>query len=91
MPTITPEISYRATPTAGTSQQGSIPPNIPDHELLRIIGHGSCGAVWLARNVLGQDRAVKIVYRDNFENDRPFEREFTGIQRFEPLSRSHAS
>lgn len=71
------------------SQQRSSPPRIPDHELLRVIGEGSYGEVWLARNVLGQHRAVKVIYRENFENDRPFEREFEGIKQFEPLSRTH--
>src|SRR5438270_12031943 len=32
---------------------------------------------------------VKIVYRKTFEDIRPFEREFKGIQKFEPISRSH--
>ena len=64
-------------------------PSIPDHELLRCIGRGSYGGVWLARNKLGTYRAVKIVYRSTFEGSRPFEREFKGIQKFEPLSRSH--
>jgi len=27
-------------------------PSIPDHELLRCIGRGAYGAVWLARNVM---------------------------------------
>ena len=31
-----------------------VPPAIPDHELLRCIGRGSYGEVWLERNVLGQ-------------------------------------
>jgi WD40 repeat protein len=44
--------------------------------------------VWLARNVMGTFRAVKIVWRRNFESDRPYEREFAGIQRYEPVSRS---
>jgi len=64
-------------------------PAIPDHQLLRKIGGGSYGEVWLARNVLGAYRAVKIVHRTNFDHDRPFEREFGGIQKFEPISRSH--
>jgi len=67
------------------------PPHIPDHELLRRIGSGSYGDVWLARNVLGQCRAVKIIYRNRFVDPRPFEREFEGIQKFEPISRSHPS
>ena len=67
------------------------PPPIADYELLRRIGSGSYGDAWLARNVLGQFRAVKIVYRSRFSDPRPFEREFEGIQHFEPISRSHPS
>jgi WD40 repeat protein len=66
-------------------------PSIPDHELIRRIGAGSYGEVWLAQNALGAYRAVKIVYRSSFGNDRPFEREFNGIKKFEPISRSHDS
>src|SRR6266540_4016709 len=65
------------------------PPNIPDHELLRRVGRGSYGEVWLARSITGAFRAVKIVYRASFEDVRPFEREFSGISNFEPISRSH--
>src|SRR5512136_1768038 len=70
-------------------QESATPPRIPDHELLRRIGGGSYGEVWLARTALGAFRAVKIVHRAQFEHDRPFEREFHGIQRFEPVSRQH--
>src|SRR5213593_1941413 len=66
-------------------------PLISDHELLRLIGQGSYGEVWLARNVMGEYRAVKIVQRRRFGEDRPFEREFEGIRKFEPISRSHES
>src|SRR6266516_7405692 len=78
-PANTPALHPSATP----------PPSIPDHELLRPIGEGSYGEVWLARNKLGTLRAVKIVYRRTFEDAQPFEREFRGIQKFEPISRSH--
>ncbi len=64
------------------------PPWIPDHELIRPIGRGSYGEVWLARNIMGVWRAVKVVTRANFDSDRPFEREFAGIQRYEPISRT---
>ena len=64
-------------------------PQIPDHELIRPIGGGSYGEVWLARNVMGSFRAVKVVYRKTFESERPYEREFSGIKKFEPISRSH--
>jgi WD40 repeat protein len=40
---------------------------------------------------MGTYRAVKVVYRTDFEHDRPFEREFEGIQKFEPISRTHES
>jgi WD40 repeat protein len=66
-------------------------PLVPDHELLRRIGKGSYGEVWLARNVMGAYRAVKIIYRNRFESERPYQREFEGIRRFEPISRSHPS
>ena len=62
---------------------------IADHQLLRRIGRGSYGEVWLARNTLGMYRAVKIVYRKWFKDQRPYERELSGIRKFEPISRSH--
>ena len=65
------------------------PIQIPDHELLQVIGRGSYGEVWLARNALGTRRAVKIVRRSAFRNDRPFLREFSGMGMYEPVSRSH--
>lgn len=64
-------------------------PRIPDHEVLRCIGKGSYGEVWLARSLTGSFRAIKVVRRDDFELDRTFEREFEGIKRFEPISRDH--
>jgi len=57
--------------------------------LLRRIGRGSYGEVWLARNAVGTLRAVKVIYRANFADVRPYEREFTGIQKYEPISRSN--
>ena len=65
------------------------PPEVPDHELVRCIGQGSYGEVWLARNAVGTWRAVKVVYRDRFKDARPYEREFTGIQKYEPISRTN--
>ncbi|HEY5912626.1 MAG TPA: serine/threonine-protein kinase [Verrucomicrobiae bacterium] len=64
-------------------------PRIPDHELLRPIGGGSYGTVWLARNTVGTFRAVKVVERASFNDARPYEREYEGLKLFEPVSRTH--
>jgi serine/threonine protein kinase len=71
------------------SKLTSVCPRIPDLELLRCIGRGSYGEVWLARNILGTYRAVKIIDRKAFPDEEAFEREFSGLQRFEPISREH--
>src|SRR5262245_62870781 len=71
------------------TEQAKDTPFIPDLELLRCIGRGSYGEVWLARNILTTYRAVKIVRRRAFRDDAAFDREFSGLQRFEPVSREH--
>jgi len=43
----------------------------------------------LARNVLGSHRAIKIVRASAFQRRRHFDREFNGLQKFEPVSRLH--
>jgi eukaryotic-like serine/threonine-protein kinase len=65
-------------------------PVIPDHQVLRVIGRGAYGEIWLARTLTGALRAVKIVYRSTFESERAFRREFEGMSSFEPISRAHA-
>src|SRR5215471_13168369 len=67
-------------------------PTVPDYDLLRRIGGGAYGEVWLAQSqATGALRAAKIVWRNRFEDERPFRREFEGIQRFEKISREHPS
>ena len=58
-------------------------------ELIEQIGSGGYGEVWLCRNVVGTLRAVKIVRRAEFDDDRPDERGFNGMRKFEPISRTH--
>jgi len=65
-------------------------PVIPDHEVLRVIGRGAYGEIWLARSLTGALRAVKVVHRSTFESERAFQREFQGMSAFEPISRAHA-
>jgi serine/threonine protein kinase/tetratricopeptide (TPR) repeat protein len=72
-------------------RQFPTPPPIPDYELVSLIGQGSYGDVWLARNAVGSLIAVKIVHRANFDHERPYQREFEGIRCFEPISRSDSS
>ena len=57
--------------------------------MLGIIGRGGYGEIWLARSLTGALRAVKVVYRDSFESERTFNREFEGMSAFEPISRAH--
>src|SRR5947209_1672760 len=64
-------------------------PRISDYELLRIIGRGSYGEIWLSRGMTGALRAVKVVHRSRFESERAFNREFSGMSAFEPISRAH--
>ena len=87
-PTLMTELLDSA-PGAGAGQPRRPPPPIPEHQLLRLIGEGSSGQVWLARNALGTYRAVKIVQRQAFQPERPFTREFNGMLQFEPVSRLH--
>jgi serine/threonine protein kinase len=77
-PAATPPDAGAVTPSASqpsipSPNHALSPPPVPDHELIRRIGQGSYGEVWLARHTrLGTLRAVKIVRRHQFENDRPF-------------------
>jgi TolB-like protein len=66
-------------------------PTIPDYELVRLIGRGSYGDVWLARGLTGVFRAIKIVWRDRFGDSQPFEREFRGLTEFAAISLLEAS
>ena len=85
-----PDPQPQTTSTAGPpSWMAPMVPAVPDHELVRRIGGGSYGDVWLARTTVGTWRAVKVVFRDRFTDARPYEREFHGMQKFEPLSRGN--
>jgi WD40 repeat protein len=66
-------------------------PHVPDYDLLRPIGRGAFGEVWLARGVTGQWRALKVLRRVDLPHPRAFEREFAGVVRYEPISRTQAN
>lgn len=65
---------------------GSRPPAIPDYQLLRRIGRGAFGEVWIGQNITGAWRAIKIVSKDRFTSLEPYEREFRGLKRFADIS-----
>jgi eukaryotic-like serine/threonine-protein kinase len=60
-------------------------PDIPDHDLIRSIGRGAYGEIWLAKTLTGGFRAIKVV----FPEPELAYREFDGIRAFEPVSRHH--
>lgn len=72
-----------------SADQAASQPSIPEHELVRRIGRGAYGEVWLARDIIGSFHAIKLVFRDKFKGPEPFEREFKGLRRFTPISRMH--
>lgn len=78
-------------PPAADPDPPSIRDDIPiaDLKLLRRIGSGAYGEVWLAQTITGALRAVKVVWREDFEFEKTFQREFEGIKQFEPISRGH--
>ena len=51
------------------------PPSIPDHELLRRIGRGSYGEVWLARSITGAYREIvppeRLVTTERWSDEWP--------------------
>ena len=66
-------------------------PVVPDYDLIRCIGSGAFGEVWLARAKPTQRfRAIKLVHRSRFPRPNLYETEFNGLRKFEELSREHA-
>ena len=72
-----------------TSSLPGAPP-VPEHDLIRPIGSGSGGTIWLARNALG---TISAPSKSSVRN-RPgvavlFQSELNGLLKFEPVSRLH--
>ena len=89
MPDETPQ---RTSAAPGASRHGErlrrdLRPEVPDHEILRLIGTGAYGEVWLARSVTGAYRAVKVVWREDFKDESTYVREFEGVLHYEPVAR----
>lgn len=80
-------------PVRGAIPAVSSDPNIPrtssGYALLRRVATGTYGTVWLARAPDGAFRAVKVVRKDRSSSPRHFEREYEGLQCYEPVSHVH--
>jgi CHASE2 domain-containing sensor protein len=83
--------SVRTAPKTPQVPAGAPVPNFPGYELVHPpFGEGAYGKVWLARGTDNQWRALKAVYLAEFDNDpAPYEREFSGIKKYQPLSALH--
>ncbi len=63
---------------------------VPNFKVFGCIGTGGYGRVWLARDVIGQWRAIKTVRRERFQgNPRAYSRELDAIKRYAPVSGRH--
>ena len=87
-------LARKATPEADalpiSSVEGVGKQSVKDFELLKPVGKGAYGEVWLARNAVGMYQAVKLVYRDKLGSPESYEREFSGIRSFMPISLNQA-
>jgi len=66
-------------------------PNVPDHQVLKLVGEGAYGRVWLVRNQVNLYRAAKVVHRDRLPRPAVYEREFKGIAQYMPHSLNHVA
>ena len=83
-------VNWRRAPVAVPVPAEKLPA-APGYELLPMpFAEGAYGKVWLAKNRAGQWRALKAVYLANFENNPdPYEREYAGIRKYQPVSDQH--
>ena len=84
-----PSLTEYTDPPAPLPAGTQSAPHIPGYALLRCIGRGAYGEVWIARNHIGTFNAVKVVFRNRLPEARAYEREFRGIRRYTPVSLQH--
>lgn len=81
----------RRAPVRQRREAAEMLPETPGYELVDPpFAEGSYGKVWLARNRAGEWRALKAIYLSRLDNNPdPYEREFAGIQQYQPVSDKH--
>ena len=63
-------------------------PKIPNYELVKLIGQGSFGQVWIALDATNSPCALKIIHKRRTKEEL-FWKEFKGVQNYLPISRSN--
>jgi len=82
---------WRRVPVTGGTEVMEPLPETPGYKLVHPpFGSGSYGRVWLAKNSAGRWCALKAVYLSKFGNNPdPYEREYKGVQTYQPISDQH--
>ena len=87
-----PVVIFRPSPRSGAAGALFLErPNTPGYQLFDPpFGQGTYGKVWVALRADGQWRALKAVHLARFNCDAaPYEREFKGVRRYQPISDKH--
>jgi CHASE2 domain-containing sensor protein len=83
-------VNRRRAPQTAIDAATEPVPDTPGYELIRPFGEGAYGKVWLARTKAGQWRALKVISRARLGDDpAPYEREFDGLKKYQPISDKH--
>jgi len=67
----------------------SFSPNIPDYDLIKLIGEGGFGQIWMGKDALGLYRAIKIIRYDDSKSLESYQAEYNGIRHYAPYSRKY--
>ena len=67
----------------------SFSPKIPDYDLIKLIGEGGFGQIWMGKDALGLYRAIKIIRYDDSKSLESYQAEHNGIRHYAPYSRKY--